>query len=647
MSDGVADASAAGEAALRVRNAAAGPAAGAGTDAAALAAGEAAAAETGAGEKEEGELVPPEFECSICMKILLLPVTTPCGHNFCRTCIEQSLSYRPMCPLCRAPLLHCAVPVVAEGGRVGGRANLSVNTLLQQLLEAQYPRMMAARAAEAAAAAAAAAHARRSRGAPDNPEQQLLRLQQQRQLLPLYFVLGEQLQRLLRRPESWRGEPLALQANPLVPGETCTVRIYEEKYIHLVQLALQFSHHFGVVLPPIDSQTVGARLPQVPGPGPYATQGPPAAAAAGSLGGDGGLARSADAGVYGYCVEIEHHSLVQGGGPEEGPPGVCVIRCVCKNRFRLVDILLQHGGVLADQQQQEGEPHAHHRPQQQRQQQQQQQQQQQGEESEEAFAARLAAAVASPDFSIGVCYPVVDGLPCRPPPSAAAAADAPAGDEQLVQQEQQQRQQVQEQQRDVVMEAAERFARSPLSRHSNLAEEYAAVKALLSHYAEAMGFTAQPTFGVTVAVEVGFVAARRLSEICIEGLHRQLAQSGEVAQRIFSSKYGRIPVLSERVTPQELAFLSFFFCKVVVASPVTRWQWFLTTNTLERLLSVSRIIVDAHWMNVLHLSSVPTSSLSRFLLLQDIQSNLWLFGLVLLLLLACRSFPSLFFDQEL
>lgn len=45
-------------------------------------------------------------------------------------------------------------------------------------------------------------------------------------------------------------------------------------------------------------------------------------------------------------------------------------------------------------------------------------------------------------------------------------------------------------------------------------------------------------------------------------------------------------------------------------------------------------------------SSAPPSSLSRFLLLQDIQSNFWLFGLVLLLLLACRSFPSLFFDDN-
>lgn len=39
----------------------------------------------GGGQEE----VPREFECSICIKILLLPVTTPCGHNFCKGCIEE------------------------------------------------------------------------------------------------------------------------------------------------------------------------------------------------------------------------------------------------------------------------------------------------------------------------------------------------------------------------------------------------------------------------------------------------------------------------------------------------------------------------------------------------------------------------------
>ncbi|KAM4714666.1 E3 ubiquitin-protein ligase TRIM39-like [Anableps anableps] len=45
--------------------------------------------------------------CSICMEIFTDPVTTPCGHSFCRKCLELSISpYRmnDMCPLCKKHL---------------------------------------------------------------------------------------------------------------------------------------------------------------------------------------------------------------------------------------------------------------------------------------------------------------------------------------------------------------------------------------------------------------------------------------------------------------------------------------------------------------------------------------------------------------
>ena len=29
-----------------------------------------------------------EFSCSLCKKVLTLPLSTPCGHNFCKPCIE-------------------------------------------------------------------------------------------------------------------------------------------------------------------------------------------------------------------------------------------------------------------------------------------------------------------------------------------------------------------------------------------------------------------------------------------------------------------------------------------------------------------------------------------------------------------------------
>uniref|UniRef100_A0A667WDV0 RING-type domain-containing protein n=1 Tax=Myripristis murdjan TaxID=586833 RepID=A0A667WDV0_9TELE len=44
------------------------------------------------------------FQCSICLNVFSDPVTTPCGHNFCKACIREywRLQVTCQCPLCRA-----------------------------------------------------------------------------------------------------------------------------------------------------------------------------------------------------------------------------------------------------------------------------------------------------------------------------------------------------------------------------------------------------------------------------------------------------------------------------------------------------------------------------------------------------------------
>lgn len=34
-----------------------------------------------------------DFECTLCLKLLYEPVTTPCGHSFCRSCLHQSMDH--------------------------------------------------------------------------------------------------------------------------------------------------------------------------------------------------------------------------------------------------------------------------------------------------------------------------------------------------------------------------------------------------------------------------------------------------------------------------------------------------------------------------------------------------------------------------
>lgn len=45
-----------------------------------------------------------DFECTLCLKLLYEPVTTPCGHSFCRACLLQSMDHGNKCPICRTVL---------------------------------------------------------------------------------------------------------------------------------------------------------------------------------------------------------------------------------------------------------------------------------------------------------------------------------------------------------------------------------------------------------------------------------------------------------------------------------------------------------------------------------------------------------------
>ncbi|KAJ1595365.1 hypothetical protein NDA14_002949 [Ustilago hordei] len=42
------------------------------------------------------------LECQLCYLLLYDPLTTPCGHTFCKSCFARSLDHADRCPLCRA-----------------------------------------------------------------------------------------------------------------------------------------------------------------------------------------------------------------------------------------------------------------------------------------------------------------------------------------------------------------------------------------------------------------------------------------------------------------------------------------------------------------------------------------------------------------
>ncbi|XP_039464410.1 E3 ubiquitin-protein ligase TRIM21-like [Oreochromis aureus] len=68
-----------------------------------------------------------QFLCSICLDVFTDPVSTPCGHNFCKTCISQhwDMNQGCQCPMCKETFYT--------------RPQLRVNTLFSEMV-AQFRR---------------------------------------------------------------------------------------------------------------------------------------------------------------------------------------------------------------------------------------------------------------------------------------------------------------------------------------------------------------------------------------------------------------------------------------------------------------------------------------------------------------------------
>ncbi|KAJ5805022.1 hypothetical protein N7474_010909 [Penicillium riverlandense] len=45
-----------------------------------------------------------ELDCQVCYALILDPLTTPCGHTFCRKCVARVLDHTDLCPICRRKL---------------------------------------------------------------------------------------------------------------------------------------------------------------------------------------------------------------------------------------------------------------------------------------------------------------------------------------------------------------------------------------------------------------------------------------------------------------------------------------------------------------------------------------------------------------
>ncbi len=156
-----------------------------------------------------GALEARQFSCALCLKLLLRPTTTTCGHSFCRGCLRDALAHRAQCALCRAPLLS-------------DPERLCVATDLQRLLSEVF----------------AAEYAERELEAHKEDEleraKRAARLVQPQAPLPCFVLTA------------------------ILPLQRLSLHVFEPRYRLMTQRVLQGSRRFGLV--PREAPSVGTEV---------------------------------------------------------------------------------------------------------------------------------------------------------------------------------------------------------------------------------------------------------------------------------------------------------------------------------------------------------------------------------------------------
>jgi len=70
-----------------------------------------------------------DFSCPVCTELLYKPVTIPCGHTFCKLCLDMSFSYKRCCPMCREPFQFSAAQV---------KSNVLLASIIEQNFAERY-----------------------------------------------------------------------------------------------------------------------------------------------------------------------------------------------------------------------------------------------------------------------------------------------------------------------------------------------------------------------------------------------------------------------------------------------------------------------------------------------------------------------------
>lgn len=76
------------------------------------------------------EIIRGEVECQVCYALMLDPLTTSCGHTYCRKCVARMLDHSTLCPTCRRRL------ALLPGAQIEP-SNKSISRMIANLLADQ------------------------------------------------------------------------------------------------------------------------------------------------------------------------------------------------------------------------------------------------------------------------------------------------------------------------------------------------------------------------------------------------------------------------------------------------------------------------------------------------------------------------------
>ncbi|GIL44878.1 hypothetical protein Vafri_2333 [Volvox africanus] len=154
-----------------------------------------------------------DWDCSLCAQLLFEPVTTPCGHTFCRECFARAVDHRPRCPYCRT-VLHAA------------RDSLPVTITLANIIKRAFPEEYEQRRVEMAAGAGGPVAGEDAAASGDGAA------------AAAAGTAPEAVQRTLTLP--------LFVMSLMIPGETTALNIFEPRYRLMVRRVMEGSRRLGM-----------------------------------------------------------------------------------------------------------------------------------------------------------------------------------------------------------------------------------------------------------------------------------------------------------------------------------------------------------------------------------------------------------------